>query len=94
MEGADGQVVKVIQRAAAKWKNLATALNFECNDIDAAQLDTANCPSPSQDACRVMLQKWWERAGRKPVNWRTLLKALDEAGCSDIAIDLKKALTH
>ena len=92
LEGADGRVVKVIQRAAAKWKYLATALKFEGGAIDAAQLDTANSPNPSQDACRVILQKWWEGAGRKPVNWMTLVQALEEAGCSDIAADLKKAL--
>ena len=92
LEGADGRVVKVIQKAAAKWKYLATALKFEGSGIDAAQLDTAGSPNPSQDACRVILQKWWEGAGRKPVNWMTLVQALEEASCSDIATDLKKAL--
>ena len=92
LEGADGRVVKVIQRAAAKWKYLATALKFECSGIEAVQSDTAGSPYQSQDACRMMLQKWWEGAGRKPVNWMTLVQALEEAGCSGIAADLKKAL--
>ena len=84
--------MKVIQKVAAKWECLAAALEFEGSDIDAVKKDTANYPIPSHEACRVMLQKWWEGARRKPVNWMTLVTSLEEAGCSNIAEDLKKVL--
>lgn len=39
-----------------------------------------------------MFTKWLEGKGRKPTNWDTVIKTLDEASLGEIAQDLKQVL--
>ena len=79
--------MKVIEGVAAEWENLALALHFDSSVIEIVRRDTFY---QTEDACREMLRRWLEGQGgtRQPVNWRTLIESLLEAGFVDIAENL------
>ena len=81
--------MRVIDAVAAKWEKLALALHFKGSTLDAIRRDTHH---QTEDACRRMLQRWLEGEGRKPVNWNTLTKALDDAGFTELAKELNQVL--
>ena len=89
MSGRNGKTVQVIRTVAADWMSLALALHFEGADILRIQLSTHHQP---QSATIQVLQEWLEGRGRKPVNWSTLIAALEASGHNELAKDLMEAL--
>ena len=84
-----GRVVKVISKAAHKWKQLATRLHFDFCDIECIDRD---CPLHQVDACRQVVGEWLSGKGRKPTSWSTVIEALNEIELSELAEDLKVVL--
>ena len=80
--------VKVIERTAADWERIATALHFEGHEIKTLRADYHQ----SEDACRNMFVEWLEGKGRHPKSWETVLCALNEAGFGEVTSDLSDAL--
>ena len=85
----NGKTVKIISKTAAVWENVATRLHFEGHEITCIKRDNH---FQTEDACRAMFTKWLEGKGRKPTNWDTVIKTLDEASLGEIAQDLKQVL--
>ena len=87
----NGETVRVIWSAAPKWKQLATRLYFEYNDITRIRADNHwQC----QDVCFEVCSEWLNGADRKPTNWKTLITALREAKLSEIASKLEVIISY
>ena len=82
-----GKSLKLIQRIAAKWEQIARRLYFDHHVIS---IITKDCPLQAELACQSVLTRWLNGEGRQPISWTTLLTVLDEADLSSVAEDLKK----
>ena len=80
-------MVKITDRVAAKWKEVALRLHFEGHDIGVIDRDNHY---QSLSACCAMFTRWLDGNGRKPTTWRTLIVALKEANLSTLAEELEK----
>ena len=87
---AEGRRVRLIERVAGKWEDVAIRLYFEHSDITIIQRD---CHFQSVQCCRTLFAQWLEGKGREPVTWEELIKAISEAGFSEVANDLKFMLS-
>ena len=83
---SQGKVVRVIEHVASRWVDVATRLYLERHDIDGIAEDTHH---QTRKACHRMFGEWLTGKFRKPTNWETLIKALNEAGFSVIASELQ-----
>ena len=82
----NGKIIRVIRTTAAKWRDMATRLHFEYNDISRIEQDSHfQC----QSACWQVCCEWLSGEFRKPVTWATLVTALEEAKLSEVVKDLK-----
>ena len=84
----NGKTVKLINRAAADWEQIATRLHFEVHEIRSLRANHRQ----TLDACREMFMEWLEGKGRSPKTWETVIEALEEADLSEAATDLKDVL--
>lgn len=82
-------MVKVIKSVAARWEDVAMRLHFNHNNIQRIKRDSHFQTIPS---CRTMFAEWIDGERRKPVNWKTLITALEEAEFSELASDLQVVL--
>ena len=89
LEG-NGRAVRVIDTAAAIWDKVALRLHFEHHDITRIERDHHQ---QSVLACQTVFGEWLEGKGRQPTSWDTLIKALREAGLSEIVSDLECVLS-
>ena len=80
-----GQRVRVIEAVAGKWDGVALRLHFEHSDITIIERD---CHYQSVRCCQTVFSQWLDGKGRKPVTWEVLIKAVSEAGFSEVAKDL------
>ena len=80
--------VKVINKTAHVWKQVATRLYFEGYDI----LRIGKDERLAEDACRTVFIEWLEGKGRSPITWDTVLQALNEAEQGELANDLEEVL--
>ena len=85
------KTVRIINRIAHKWDQVATRLHFKVHEIRRIQRD---CHHQTCDASREMIMKWLEGECnlRKPISWATLIKALDEAELSEVTKDIMSIL--
>lgn len=88
MEG-NGKVVKVIESVAARWERVAIRLEFNHHIVERIKRDSHHQSIPS---CQTMFTEWLDGNGRQPVNWQTLITALQEADFSELANDLQVVL--
>ena len=79
----------MIDTSAAIWDKVALRLHFKGHDITRIQRD---CHYQTGPACQTVFSEWLEGKGRQPASWDTLIKALREAGLSDIVSDLECVL--
>ena len=84
-----GKCIKIIQATASKWKQFATRLHFEPGDIECIRSDK---PSQCYEACWEVCSQWLNGVGRKPTNWKTVIKVLKEIDLSEIALDLESII--
>lgn len=90
MQGKNGKTVEVIDEIGDKWPRLAYALGIK--DADVSRLE--NSKDNAETCCREALRIWRNRMTRKPVNWKTLYEALEEAQLVLLASKLKSVLTE
>ena len=88
IEGS-GKVVQVIETVAAKWERVATRLYIHHHIIERIRKDNQRQCDP---CCRKIFCEWLDGKGRQPINWQTLITALIEADCSELAGDLQKLI--
>ena len=80
-------IIRIIDRVAPKWKEVALRLHFEDHSIQTIEMD---CHNGAVEACRTMFTRWLEGNKRKPITWKTLIRALKEAKLSTLAEELEK----
>ena len=83
-------LIRIIDRVAPKWKEVALRLHFEDHRIQIIEMKCYHQPVP---ACRTMFTQWLEGNGRKPTSWKTLTIALKEAKLSTLAEELEKTFS-
>ena len=81
--------LKLIDRVAYKWEDIAIRLHFEGHSISEIKQDAF---FQTRQACQKMLIKWMQGVGRKPTTWKTLIAALKEAGLGEVADELHKVI--
>ena len=81
--------LKLIDRVAYKWEDIAIRLHFEGHSISEINRDSHFQARP---ACQKMFIKWTQGVGRKPTTWKTLITALKEAGLGEVADELHKVI--
>ena len=91
LEGVDGRKVRVIERVAPDWKDLAIALGFDQSRIKTIEKDYR---TNSEEACQEMYMRWLdgEHDLTQPCTWDTLIKCLRRAGFNDVANSLRTIL--
>ena len=82
----NGKVVKVIETVSARWEKVATRLHVDYHIIERIRKDNQHQCEP---CCCKMFSEWLNGKGRQPVNWHTLIIALEEANFSELASDLQ-----
>ena len=80
--------MKVINKTAHVWKQIARRLYFEGHDILRIGEDERH----AEDACCRVFIEWLEGKGRTPTTWGTVLHALNEAEQGELANDLEEVL--
>ena len=81
----------VVNRVAAKWKNLAIFLNFDQYLIDNIDCDARTC----QEGCREMFTKWLrvvEGTGSMERTWETVVVAVERMEDFSFASELADEL--
>ena len=82
------KIVKIRDEAASRWKDLAIQLNFHRGVIKTIQKDSDG----NEDAFDELMSRWLEGAGRKPVIWRTLIRALEDIDLNVLAQNIQQTL--
>ena len=83
------KLVRVIQRVASRWEDIATRLYFETHDVKRIKVDHHYQTIP---CCATVFTEWLDGKGRQPATWLTLVKVIEEAEFSELAVDLKKCI--
>ena len=81
--------LKLIDRVAYKWEDIAIRLHFEGHSVSEIEQDAF---FQARAACQKMFIKWTQGVGRKPTTWKTLITALKEAGLGEVADELHKVI--
>ena len=91
LEGVDGRKVRVIERVAPDWKDLAIALDFDQYRIKTMEKDYR---ASMEEACQEMFMRWLAGGHdlAQPCTWDTLIKCLRRAGFMDVANSLRTIL--
>ena len=90
-KGKEGRTVKVIEEVAAKWEQLASALEFSSAVVRTVRRDNnQDCAA----ACEEVLRRWVGGAEgtRQPVSWTTLIECLRDCDFITLARDLEDVL--
>ena len=88
LEGVDGRKVRVIERVAPDWKDLAIALGFDQSRIKTIEKDYRGS---MDEACQEMFMRWLdgEHDLTQPCTWNTLINRLKRAAFIDVANSLR-----
>ena len=79
-------IIRIIDRVAPKWKEVALRLHFKDHYIQVIEM---KCYHQPVSACRTMFTQWLEGNGRKPTSWKTLIIALKEAKLCTLAEEVQ-----
>jgi hypothetical protein len=83
------QRINVIECVAPRWKSVADQLHLKSHHIETIEMESLCKPGP---ACREMFAKWLKGFGRKPITWRTVIDALDDAGLPTVSLELNTVI--
>ena len=91
LEGVDGRKVRVVERVASDWKDLAIALGFDQSRIMIIEED---CRGRVERASQEMFMRWLdgEHDLVQPCTWDTLIKCLRRAAFGSVADNLSAIL--
>ena len=89
LKSKSGKKIRVVHGAASQWKELASVLGFQQDDIDSI----SRTYSKTHKACRHMLALWLKGdKGPWPVTWTSLIHGLISAGLVELADDLNESI--
>lgn len=89
LNAEDGKEVRIVNRVAYKFQEVAYALKFEPGDCQAALRTTNN---DYHQACLKIFEKWLDGEGPEgpeSATWATLIQALEDADFRELARELK-----
>ena len=91
IESRDKKVsIRIKDRVAHEWEEVATRLEFEGHHIKRIKKDSHyQC----KEACHAMLSEWLDGLGREPKTWDTIIKALEEANFGEVAEIINSIVT-
>ena len=90
LEGVGGRKVRVIERVAPDWKDLAIALGFDQSRIKTIGKDYRGS---MEEACQEMFMRWLDgEHDLQPCTWDTLIKCLRRAAFGSVADSLREIL--
>ena len=79
----DGNEVRIMEKAAPKWDEVAIALGFDGARIEAIEMGTHYQPG---NACRKMFTGWLAGGhDLKPPTWDVLIQSLRAASLTDVS---------
>ena len=85
----NNQRIKVIERVGSNWEFLADQLGIESHIIDTIKMESHH---QVNSACREMFAKWLKGFGCRPITWRTVIDALDDAGLCAVVLELNNII--
>lgn len=93
MKSKNQESVNVIETVASKWPRLAYALKIRDSKVQSIRKSYEGSNS-AEEACEDALRYWMNAATKKPVNWKTLIEALEDIEHNTLAMNLKSVLTE
>jgi hypothetical protein len=85
----NNQRINVMEQVGPNWEFVADQLSIERHFISTIKTESHH---QVNSACRMMFIKWLEGTGRRPITWKTLIDALDEAGLPRVARELNNVI--
>ena len=80
---SDGTELRIMEKMAPKWKQVAIALGFDGPRIETIEMGAHYKPG---DACLKMFTDWLAGGhDLKPPTWNTLVQSLQAANLTEIA---------
>ena len=83
----------IIRHIALEWKSIGIQLDIEVSVLNIIEADVY--PRSVEQCCRTMFTRWLagnEGTGEEPRDWRTVLKALKNAGYTTLVGDVERIL--
>lgn len=93
MKSKSQESVNVIEEVASTWPRLAHALNIRDSKVQSIRKSHEGSDS-AEKACEDVFRHWMNAATKKPVNWKTLIEALEDIDHNNLAMNLKSVLTE
>ena len=86
IQGRDGKTVRIMDTVAPEWEELAIAMGFPAHELKTIRRDNV------RDAKRATLHIFTQWLGdySTSVSWGSLVDCLDQAGFSNVALDLQE----
>ena len=87
IQGRDGKTVRIMDTVASEWEEIAIAMGFPAHELKTIRRDNL------RDAKRATLHIFTQWLGGDyctPVSWGSLVDCLDQAGFSNVALDLQE----
>lgn len=85
----DKQEIRVIERIASRWNEVALALHFDGHIIALVHHDTQG---RAMDSTIAILQRWLDGGGYQPVTWNTLIEGLRTSKFNTLAEELSDVM--
>ena len=79
----------MVKKALFKWKEVCTHLGITYAQVKAADV---NNPGNVQEAFFESLMHWHCGSTGKPVNWKSVLEALNDSELTEVAKDIQTEL--
>ena len=79
----------VVKKALSKWQEVSTYLDITHEQVKAAD---ANNPRNVQQAFFESLMHWHSGGTSKPVNWKSVLEALNDSELTEVAKNIQTEL--
>ena len=88
MKCPDGTEIRIIDETTPTWNKLGLSLEFEGHVLETINQKAFFQPDR---ACPILLEDWVKGRGKKPVEWKTLVQALETARFPELVRTLKMA---
>ena len=79
----------VVKKALSKWQEVCTYLDITHEQVKAADV---NNPKNVQEAFFESLMHWHSGGTGKPVNWKSVLEALNDSELTEVARNIETEL--
>ena len=83
--------IHIFDAVTAHWRRLGQALNVNAYDLESIEHEQSNV----EDYCQELLSRWLQGSvgGGEPVTWETLVRAMEDARCEEVAQRVREVLS-